>query len=146
MLLCAAQVSVSVKRTSQGDCTLEPKYSTQQAVERKVGAVPGWEELLTATGFHFIHAVKKDMPTTIVYPEHDDSGIQRKCQQQLESLLSIPHCLRPLSSLCKMNNIDSAIPIIASVSGRLISHIYHLPLPLSLVAISQGLCGDCRGY
>lgn len=117
------QISMSVKRTSQCDGLIEPKYSTQQAVERKVGVVPGWEELLMATGFHFIHGVKKDMPTTIVYPEHDDSGIQRKCQQQLDALLNIPHCLKSLSLLSK--HPSAAIPIITSVSRTNI--LYHVP-------------------
>ena len=111
------QISTSVKRVSQSEGAMEPKYSTQQAVERKVGAVPGWEELLKATGFHFIHPIKKDVPTTIVYPEHDDSGIQRKCQQQLEALLSIPHCLRPLASLSK--HPSSASPVLASVRSHI---------------------------
>lgn len=94
---------------------MEPKYSTHQAVERKVGVVPGWEELLSATGFHFIHQIKKDVPATIVYPEHDDSGIQRKCQLQLEAMLNVPHCLKPLSSLVKHKK--SAPSILASVSS-----------------------------
>jgi hypothetical protein len=108
-----SMVSASVKRVSQCDGVMEPKYSTQQAVERKVGVVPGWEELLRATGFHFIHPIKKDVPTTIVYPEHDDSGIQRRCQLQLEALLSIPHCLRPLSSLSRHPAV--ALPVLTAL-------------------------------
>lgn len=109
------QISASVKRISQCDGVVEPKYSTRQAVERKVGVVPGWEELLTATGFHFIYQIKKDVPATIVYPEHDDSGIQRKCQKQLEALLNIPHCLRALASLTKQPMV--AKPLLTVVSG-----------------------------
>lgn len=108
-----SMISASVKRISQCDGMVEPKYSTHQAVERKVGVVPGWEELLMATGFHFIYQIKKDVPTTIVYPEHDDSGIQRRCQQQLEALLNIPHCLRPLSSLAK--HPPAARPLLATL-------------------------------
>lgn len=103
-----------MKRISQCDGVVEPKYTTRQSVERKVGVVPGWEELLTATGFHFIHQIKKDVPATVVYPEHDDSGIQHKCQHQLEALLSIPHCLRSLSILIK--HPASARPALAAVS------------------------------
>lgn len=77
-----------------------------------------------ATGFHFIYQIKKDVPATIVYPEHDDSGIQHKCQRQLEALLSIPHCLRSLSSLIK--HPASARPILAAVSASLLlMHISH---------------------
>ena len=130
---------------------MEPKYTTKQAVERKVGAVPGWEELLMATGFHFIHPIKKDVATTIVYPEHDDSGIQRKCQEQLEALLSIPHCLRPISSLSK--HPTSSLPILASVSATLcvyfstLSQSLSLPpsLPPSLSLLPASLCqSQCR--
>ena len=113
----ASQITASVKRISQCDGVVEPKYSTRQAVERKVGVVPGWEELLTATGFHFIYQIKKDVPATIVYPEHDDSGIQRRCQRQLEALLNIPHCLRSLA--CLSTHPASARPILAAVSGNM---------------------------
>ena len=56
-------------------------------VESKVGSVHGWEDLLVCTGFHFISQIKKDVPATIVFPEHDDSGLQRKCQKHIEALL-----------------------------------------------------------
>ena len=149
--ICILQISASVKRISQCDGIMEPKYSTRQAVERKVGAVLGWEELLMATGFHFIHQIKKDVPATIVYPEHDDSGIQRRCQQQLEALLNIPHCLRALSSLTR--HPASALPTLNTVSHLSPSlhppHSLSLPpthsLSLTTAAVSKNLSGSYRG-
>ena len=137
------QISASVKRISQCDGMVEPKYSTHQAVERKVGVVPGWEELLMATGFHFIYQIKKDVPTTIVYPEHDDSGIQRRCQQQLEALLNIPHCLRPLSSLAK--HPPAARPLLATVSCHPLTSSSAVTVSsLSAASLSEGSCGHLR--
>jgi len=76
---------------------VEPKYTTRQAVESKVGSVHGWEELLECTGFHFISQIKKDVPATIVFPEHDDSSLQRKCQKHIEALLGMStHFTHPL--------------------------------------------------
>ena len=137
------QISASVKRISQCDGMVEPKYSTRQAVERKVGAVPGWEELLMATGFHFIYQIKKDVPTTIVYPEHDDSGIQRKCQEQLEALLNIPHCLRPLSSLAK--HPPASRPLLATVSCLLLTSSLTVKVTIfSAASFSKGSCRYIR--
>ena len=82
-----SQIVSSLKRISQYNGLVEPKYITRQAVESKVGSVHGWEELLVCTGFHFISQIKKDIPATIVFPEHDDSGLQRKCLKHIEALL-----------------------------------------------------------
>lgn len=70
----------------------------RQTVESKVGSVHGWEEFLACTGFHFISQIKKDVPATIVFPEHDDSGLQRKAQKQIEALLG--RRLLSVSSQC----------------------------------------------
>ena len=87
MYLTPQQIVSSLKRISQCDGLVEPKYTARQMVESKVGSVHGWEELLACTGFHFISQIKKDVPATIVFPEHDDSGLQRKAQKYIDALL-----------------------------------------------------------
>ena len=85
---------------------MEPKYTARQNIESKIGTVHGWEELLSCIGFHFISQLKKDVPATIVFPEHDDSGLFRKCQKHLEALLGLPPpCLKALASLSKSPSI-----------------------------------------
>ena len=81
------QIVSSLKRIAQSDGLVEPKYTARHSVESKVGSVHGWEELLASTGFHFISQIKKDVPATIVFPEHDDSGLQRRAQKYIEALL-----------------------------------------------------------
>ena len=84
---------------------MEPKYITRQYVESEVGSVLGWEEFLTSTGFHFIGGVK-EVSATVVYPLHDDSGLQRKAQEHLEALLGIPApSLKALSTLSKFPEV-----------------------------------------
>ena len=84
-------------------------------MESKVGTVHGWEDLLTSTGFHFIGPMK-DVPATIVFPEHDDSGLQRKAQKHIEALLGIPSpCLKALSSLSKHPEVVQ--PLVDAVSS-----------------------------
>lgn len=105
----------SLRRIAQCDGLVEPKYTSRQVVESKVGTVHGWEETLTYTGFHFIGPMK-DVPATIVFPEHDDSGLQRKAQKHLEALLGIPSpCLKALASLSKHPEVVQ--PLVDAVSG-----------------------------
>lgn len=66
---------------------MDPKYITKTSVEQKVGPVHGWQELLSSVGFHVIEHVKKEVPPMIFFPDHDDSGMQRKCRRHIESLL-----------------------------------------------------------
>ena len=91
----------SLKHLSHKDGVVEPKYTARQAVESKVGMVPGWEEVLSCTGFHFISQIKKDIPATIVFPDHDDSGLQKKCQRHLEALLGTYMYVRACRSACR---------------------------------------------
>ena len=82
------QVVSSLKHLTQlQNGAAEPKCTARQSIESKIGTVHGWEELLSCTGFHFISQLKKEVPATIVFPEHDDSGLLRKCQKHLEALL-----------------------------------------------------------
>ena len=69
------------------EANTEPKYVAKTAVEQKVSPVHGWQELLSSVGFHIIEHVKKEVPPMIFYPDHDDSGMQRKCRRHIESLL-----------------------------------------------------------
>ncbi len=109
------QIGNSLKRIAQADGLAEPKYTTQQAVEAKVGRVQGWEDLLSFTGFHFIGSMK-DVPATIVFPEHDDSGLQRRALRHLEALLGLPQaCLLALATLSKQPQV--AAPLLNAVSG-----------------------------
>ena len=92
-------------------------------MEAKVGGVEGWQDLLSYTGFHFIGAMK-DVPATIVFPEHDDSGLQRKAMRHLEALLGLPQpCLLALASLSKRP--DVATPLLTAVSSPC-SHVLHM--------------------
>ena len=65
----------------------EPKYVATTSIEQEVSPVHGWQDLLSSVGFHIIEHVKKEMPPMIFFPDHDDSGMQRKCQRHSESLL-----------------------------------------------------------
>ncbi|XP_003387135.1 PREDICTED: tetratricopeptide repeat protein 28 [Amphimedon queenslandica] len=97
-----AMIVTSLKHLSQGITQSEPKVANRTTIESKLGSVSGWEELLGCNGFCFINPVKKDMPATIVFPEHDDSGLQKKTHKAIEALLGIPiPCLVSLSKLCK---------------------------------------------
>lgn len=80
----------SLRRIQEGNT--DPKYITKMSVEQKVGPVHGWQDLLTNIGFHMIEHMKKDVPPMIFFPDHDDSGLQRKCRRHLESLLSKLYC------------------------------------------------------
>lgn len=78
-----------------------------------MGGVQGWQDLLSYTGFHFIAAMK-EVPATIVFPEHDDSGLQRKALRHLEALLGLPQaCLHGLATLSKRH--DVAAPLLSTV-------------------------------
>lgn len=102
-----------MKRIAQADGLAEPKYTSQQAVESKVGGIEGWRDLLSYTGFHFIGAIK-EVPATIVFPEHDDSGLQRKALRHLEALLGLPQaCLHSLATLSRRS--DVAAPLFSTV-------------------------------
>ena len=108
------QIASSLKRIAQADGLAEPKYTPQQAVEAKIGSVQGWQDFLSYTGFHFIGAMK-DVPSTIVFPEHDDSGLQRKALRHLEALLGLPQaCLLALCTLSKRQDVAS--PLLSAVS------------------------------
>lgn len=64
-----------------------------------MGGVEGWQDLLTHTGFHFISSIK-EVPAIIVFPEHDDSGLQRKALHHFDALLGLPQpCLLALATL-----------------------------------------------
>ena len=68
------------------EANTEPKYVAKTSVEQKVGPVHGWQELLSSVGLHIIEHVKKEVPPMIFFPDHDDSGMQRKYRQHIESL------------------------------------------------------------
>ena len=72
---------------AQGQSQTEPKVANRSTIESKVGSINGWEDLLSCNGFHFIDPVRKDMQATIVFPEHDDSGIQKRTHRTIEGLL-----------------------------------------------------------
>lgn len=91
-VIFCVQIVTSLKHLSQGITQSEPKVANRATIESKLGSVNGWEELLTCNGFHFINSVKKDMPSTIVFPEHDDSGLQKKTHKAIESLLGTIYC------------------------------------------------------
>ena len=71
---------------------MEPKVANRSTIESKVGSIKGWEELLACNGFHFISrntnsSSSKDVQSTIVFPEHDDSGLQKRTHRSIEGLL-----------------------------------------------------------
>ena len=108
------QVGSSLKRIAQADNLTEAKYTSQQTVEGKMVGIKGWEDLLSFTGFHFIGQTK-DVPATIVFPEHDDSGLQRRTLRYLEALLSLPQtCLHALAVLSRQPWV--AAPLFCAVS------------------------------
>lgn len=87
-----------------------------------MGGVEGWQDLLSYTGFHFIGAMK-EVPATIVFPEHDDSGLQRKAMRHLEALLGLPQpCLFALATLSRRP--DVATPLLTAVSSVMCSTVY----------------------
>ena len=66
---------------------MDPKYTSEQMIDKKIGPVPGWKELLKSVGFHFISPISRDVPSTVIFPEHDDSHVQRRCRKFIDSLL-----------------------------------------------------------
>lgn len=60
-------------------------------------SVQGWEDVLSCNGFRFIGQLKKDVPATIVFPEHDDSGLLKKTHKYLDALLGM--CLSSFHNL-----------------------------------------------
>jgi hypothetical protein len=111
-----AMIVTSLKHLSQGVTQTEPKIAHRSTIEAKVGAVNGWEELLSCNGFHFISQIKKDVQATIVFPEHDDSGLQKKTHRAIEALLGLPSpCLSSLSTLSKHPII--ARPLLSAVKS-----------------------------
>ena len=109
------QLVNSMKHIFQSEGSEEPKYTSRRGIESKVGSVQGWEELLTCIGFQFIGAMK-EVPATIVFPEHDDSGLQRKAHKHLEALLGIPaQSLKALSTLSKFPNVAKGMLTAVSI-------------------------------
>ena len=84
--LTLPQVTSSLSRV-QEDIT-DPKYTLEHVLEQKIGPVPGWKELLKSIGFHFIGQISRDVPSTIIFPEHDDSNMLQKCKKSINTLLS----------------------------------------------------------
>ena len=114
MMLYVLQVAGSLRRIAQIDGLAEPKYTLHKTVEGKMVGIQAWDDLLSYIGFHFIGQMK-DVPATIVFPEHDDSGLQRRALRYLEALLGLPHsCLRPLAILSKHPQV--ATPLFSAVS------------------------------
>lgn len=122
-----AMIVTSLKHLAQGQSQTEPKIASRSTIESKVGSINGWEELLTCNGFHFISPLKKDMQSTIVFPEHDDSGLQKKTHRSIEALLGLPSaCLKSFSILCKHPSI--ARPLLAAIrSGSAALSSSHRP-------------------
>lgn len=56
-------------------------------MEQQIGPVPGWKELLKSIGFHFIGQISRDVPSTVIFPEHDDSNMLWKCKKCIEAML-----------------------------------------------------------
>ena len=114
MVCVCVQVATSLRRIAQVDGLAEPKYTLQKTIEGKMEGILGWDDLLSYTGFHFIGQMK-DVPATIVFPEHDDSGLQRRALRSLEALLGLPHtCLLALAALSKHPRV--AGPLFSAVS------------------------------
>ena len=131
-----------MKRIAQADGLAEPKYTSRQAVEVKVGRVQGWEDLLSCTGFHFIGPMK-DVPATIVFPEHDDSGLQRRAMRHLEALLGLPRgCLQALIALSKQAEV--AAPILNAVSHLPIFHRVRMNINNVIASECKGGTGNSR--
>lgn len=66
----------------------DAKCMLEQVLDQKIGPVPGWRELLKSVGFHFIGQISRDVPSTIIFPEHDDSNMLMKCKKYIDALLS----------------------------------------------------------
>ncbi|XP_025088925.1 tetratricopeptide repeat protein 28-like isoform X2 [Pomacea canaliculata] len=77
----------SLQRIQQG--ARNPMYTTVQSVENKVGAVPGWKELLQAVGFRFEPATA-GLPPAVFFPQSDPGDRLAQASGSLQALLGLP--------------------------------------------------------
>ena len=79
---------------------------------------------------YYIEHVKKKVPPMIFFPDHDDSGMQRKCRQHIESLLDNDQvstaciCMKQLETALGIGNqflsvVTYAVKLIHSIMSQL---------------------------
>ncbi|XP_070206318.1 tetratricopeptide repeat protein 28-like, partial [Littorina saxatilis] len=77
----------SLQRIQQG--SRNPMYTTVQSIENKVGAVPGWKELLRAVGFRFEPSAA-GLPPAVFFPQSDPCDRLTQASASLQALLGLP--------------------------------------------------------
>lgn len=103
-----SMITLTMKKITEGNP--DPKYTSEQSLEQKMGPVPGWRELLKCAGFHFISQISRDVPNTVIFPEHDDSNMLRRCRKYIESMLNLPQGgLSSLQHLVKQPAVGKAV-------------------------------------
>ncbi|XP_069850715.1 tetratricopeptide repeat protein 28 isoform X2 [Dipodomys merriami] len=111
-------VEKSLQRVQNGQ--RNAMYTSQQSVENKVGAVPGWRALLTAVGFR-LDPPASGLPAAVFFPTSDPGERLQQCSSTLQALLGLP--TPALHALCKL--------ITASETGeQLISRLHQVLVQL----------------
>ncbi|XP_058473226.1 tetratricopeptide repeat protein 28 isoform X1 [Solea solea] len=92
-------VEKSLQRIQSGQCN--PMYTSQQSIENKVGAVPGWQALLSAVGFRLDYSGSgTGLPAAVFFPMSDPGDRLQQCSTTLQSLLGLTPAA--LQALCKL--------------------------------------------
>ncbi|XP_042904367.1 tetratricopeptide repeat protein 28 [Parasteatoda tepidariorum] len=88
-------------------------YTTQEAIEKRVGLVNGWKELLISVGFRFEPA-SNGSPASVFFPQSDPGERLTQCSASLQALLGLsPVSLCALSKLlCSPEYADDIIQLI----------------------------------
>ena len=77
------QVEKSLQRIRNGQ--RNPMYTTQHSIEKKVGPVTGWRDLLTAVGFR-LEPAYNGLPPAVFFPTSDPADRLMQCSASLQAL------------------------------------------------------------
>ncbi|OWF55333.1 Tetratricopeptide repeat protein 28 [Mizuhopecten yessoensis] len=80
-------IEKSLQRIHQG--IKNSMYTTSQSIENKVGAIPGWKDLLQAVGFRF-ESASNGLPPAVFFPQTDPGDRLTQASASLQALLGLP--------------------------------------------------------
>ncbi|XP_069136443.1 tetratricopeptide repeat protein 28-like isoform X1 [Argopecten irradians] len=80
-------IEKSLQRIHQG--IKNSMYTTSQSIENKVGAIPGWKDLLQAVGFRF-ESANNGLPPAVFFPQTDPGDRLTQASASLQALLGLP--------------------------------------------------------
>lgn len=95
------QVEKSLQRIRNGQ--RNPMYTTQHSIEKKVGPVTGWRDLLTAVGFR-LEPAYNGLPPAVFFPTSDPADRLMQCSASLQALFG-----KQRVKLCRSICLDGRI-------------------------------------